>query len=196
MFSYFIVVVVQLLSCVWHLWPHGLQHARLPCPSPTPGACSNSCPLRRWCHPSISSSVAHFSSCPHSFPVSGLFHWVGLLHQVAKVLELQLQHNPSNDQDWFPLGLTGLISLLSKGLSRVFSSTTILKHHFFSAQLSHPYMTTGKIIVLTTCSFVGKAMSLLFHTQSRFVIAFLLRSNYTVQYCCLESPCWIGQNSP
>ena len=74
------------------LWPNGLQHARLPCPSPTPGACSNSCPLSRWCHPTISSSVIPFSSCLQSFQHQGLFQWVSSLHQVAKVLELQLQY--------------------------------------------------------------------------------------------------------
>ena len=101
------------------LRPHGLQHARLPCP-PSPGVCSNSCPLSCWCHPTISSSVAPLSFCLQSFPASGSFQRVGSSHQVAKVLELQLQHPsvlPMNVQDWLPLGLTALISLLSKGLS-------------------------------------------------------------------------------
>ena len=107
--------------------PHGLQHARLPCPSPTPRACSNSCPLSRWCHLTISSSVAPFSSCLQSFPASGSFpvsqffasggQSIGVLTS-ASVL-------PMNIQDWFPLGLTGLISLQSKGLSKVFSYTTV-----------------------------------------------------------------------
>ena len=101
------------------LRPHGLQHARLPCPSTTPGACSNSCPSCWWCHPTISSSVIPFSSCPQSLPASAS----------ASVL-------PMNIQDWFPLGLTGWISLQSKGLSRVFSNTTVQKHQFFSAQVS------------------------------------------------------------
>ena len=119
------------------LQPHGLQHARLPCPSPTPGACSKSCPSSWWCHPAISSSVVPFS-CPQSFPASGsfplsqLFTWggqsIGVLAS-ASVL-------PMNIQDWFPLGLTSWISLLSKGLSRVFSNTTVQKHQFFGAQLS------------------------------------------------------------
>ena len=101
------------------LRPHGLWHARLPCPSPTPGACSNSYPLIRWCHPTISSSVIPFSSCCHSFPASGsfpmgqLFAWGGQSTGVsASVLAI-------NIQEWFPLGLTGLISLQSMGLSRV-----------------------------------------------------------------------------
>ena len=108
------------------LQPHGLQYARLPCPSPTPGACSNSCPSSQRCHPTISFSVVLCSFCLQSFPASGLFQWVRSSHQVAKVLDLQLQHQSfqwMNIQDWFPLGLTGLI-LQSKRLSRVFSSTT------------------------------------------------------------------------
>ena len=120
------------------LWPCGLQHARLPCPSPTPRAYSNSCLLSRWCHPNISSSVIPFSSCLQSFPASGSFpvsqfftsggQSIGVLAS-ASVLPMKIQ-------DWFPLGLTGLISLQSKGLSRVFSSTTIWKHQFFSTQPS------------------------------------------------------------
>ena len=120
------------------LWPHGLQHARLPSPLPFPGVCLNSCPLSLWCHPSISSSVTSFSSClqsfwaSRSFPVSQLFISGGQsigASALASVL-------PMNIQGWFPLGLTGLISLLSKGLSRVFSSITIQKHKFFHTQHS------------------------------------------------------------
>ena len=119
------------------LWPHGLQHTRLPCCLLSPRVCSNSCPLSWWCHPTTSSSDAHFSSCPQSFPASGSFQWVGSLHLVAK--ELELQHQSFRWifwQGWFPLGLTSLISLLSRGLSRVFSSTTFQKHQFFKAQPS------------------------------------------------------------
>ena len=103
------------------LRPHELQHTRLPCPSLSARVCSNSCPLSQWCHPTISSSVALFSYCPQSFPASGSFQWISCLHQVTKLLELQLQFSissSSNIQDWFCLGLTGLISLQSKGLSR------------------------------------------------------------------------------
>ena len=117
------------------LWPHEPQHARPPCPSQTPGLYSNSCPLSRWCHPAISSSVVPFSSCPYSllasgsFPVSQLFAWgsqsIGISAS-ASVL-------PMNTQDWSPLGWTGWISLQSKGLSGVFSNTTIQKHQFFGA---------------------------------------------------------------
>ena len=120
------------------LQPHELQHARPPCPSPTPGVHSNSRPLSQWCHPAISSSVVPFSSCPQSlpasesFPMSQLFTWGGQSTGVlasASVL-------PMNTQDWSPLGWTGWISLQSKGLSRVFSNTTVQKHQFFSVQLS------------------------------------------------------------
>ena len=112
------------------LRPHELQHARPPCPSPTPGVCSNSHPSSRWCHPAISSSVVPFSSCPQSlpasvsFPLSQLFAWGGQSIGVsASALAL-----PMNTQDWSPLGWTGWISLQSKGLSRVFSNTTVQQH--------------------------------------------------------------------
>ena len=118
--------------------PHGLQHTRLPCPSPTPGACSNSCPSYQWYHPTISFSVIPFSSCLQSFPASGSFpmsqfYASGGQNSVASVLASVL---PMNIQDWFPSRRTGLISLQSKGLSRVFSNTTVQKHQFFGAQLS------------------------------------------------------------
>ena len=119
---------------------HGLQHSRLPCPPPSHRVCSNSYPLSRWCNPTISSSVVRFSSCLQSFPASGLFQCVSSSHQLVKVLDLQHQYSasvpPMNIQDWFPLGLIGLISLQSKGLSRVFSNTTVQKHQFFGAQPS------------------------------------------------------------
>ena len=119
------------------LQPHGLQHTRPPCPSSTPGAYSNSCPLSWCCHPTISSSVVPFSSHLQSFTASGSFKWVDSSHQVSQVLEFQLKHQSFQ---WilnlFPLGWTGWISLQSKGLSRVFSSTTVQKHQFFGAQLS------------------------------------------------------------
>ena len=115
------------------LWPHGLQHAKLPCPSPTPRACSNSCPLSRWCHPTISSSDVPFSSCLQSFPPSGsfpmsqLFAWGGQSIRVSTSASAL----PMNIQDWFPLGWTGWISFQSKGLSTVFSNTTVQTHQFF-----------------------------------------------------------------
>ena len=126
-------------SCLT-LQPHGLQHTRLPCPSPTARACSNSCPLSRLCHPTVSASVIPFSLSPPAFNVfqhQGLFKWVSSSHQVAKILvSASTSILPMNTQDWFPLGLTGLISLQSEGLSRVFYNTTVQKHQFFGAQLS------------------------------------------------------------
>ena len=120
------------------LRPHGLQHTRLPCPSITPGPCSNSCPLSWWCHPPILASVVPFSSClqsfpsPGSFPVSQLFTSGGQSIGAGASAPLL----PMNIQGWFPLGWTGLISLLSKGLSRVFYRTTVWKHQLFGTQLS------------------------------------------------------------
>ena len=103
------------------LWPHGLQHARLPCPSPTPGDCSNSCPSSRWCHPTISSSVVPFSSCPQSFPASGSFPMSQFFASGGQSIGVSVSASvlPMNIQDWFPSGLTNLISLQPKGLSRV-----------------------------------------------------------------------------
>ena len=177
------------------LWPHGLQHAMLPCPSLPPWVCWNSYPLCRWCHPTTSSSVTLFSS-PQSFPVSepfpmSRFFASGGQSIGASASALVL---PRDIRDWFPLGLTVLNSLLSKGLSRVFSSTTVWKHQFFSAQSSlwsnsHPYMTTGKTIALTRQTFVSKVLSLFLNTLSMFFIAFLSRSK-----CLLiswpQSPQW------
>ena len=120
------------------LRPHELQHTRPPCPSPSPGVYSNSCPSSRWCHPAISSSVIPFSSCPQSLPASGTFpmsqhfSWGGQSIGVSASASVL----PKNTQDWSPLGWTGWISLQSKGLSRVFSNTTVQKHQFFGAQLS------------------------------------------------------------
>ena len=115
------------------LWPHELQHARPPCPPPTPGVHPNSCPLSQWCHPAILSSIVPFSSCPQSlpaseiFPMSQFFTWGGQSIGVSALASVL----PKNTQDWFPLERTGWISLQSKGLSRVFSNTTVQKHQFF-----------------------------------------------------------------
>ena len=120
------------------LWPYGLQHARLPCPSPTPRACSNSCPLSRWFHSTISSSVVPFTSCLQSFPASGSFPMTQFFASGGQSIAVSASTSvlAMNIQDWFPLGWTGWISLQSKGLSRVFSNTTVQKHQYFSAQLS------------------------------------------------------------
>ena len=118
------------------LWPHGLQRTRLPCPSLSPRICSNSCPLTQWYHLSISSSVTHFSSCPQSFPASVSFPMSQLFASGGQSIGASASVLPMNIRSWFPLGLTGLSSLLFKELSRVFSSTTVWKHQFFGAQLS------------------------------------------------------------
>ena len=163
----------------------GLQHARPPCPSPTPRVYSNSCPLSWWCHPTISPSVVPFSShlqyfrASGSFPVSWLFTSCGQsigASALASVL-------PMNIQEWFPLGWTGWISLQSKGLFK-----SLLQHHswkasilrcsaFFMVQFSHPYVTTIKTIALTRQTFAGKVTSLLFNMLSKFSVAFLPRNN-------------------
>ena len=120
------------------LQPHGLQHTRLPCPSPTPGAYSNLCPLSRWCHPTISSSVVPFSSCLQSFPALGSFPVSQFFTSGGQTIGDSASGSflPMNTQDWSPLGWTGWISLQSKGLSRVFSNTTVQKLQFFGTQLS------------------------------------------------------------
>ena len=133
------ISMLLLFSCsVVSLWPHGLQHARLPCSSPTPGACSNSCPLSWWCHPTILSSVIPFSSCFQSFPASGSFPMSQLFISGGQSIGASASASvlPMCIQGWFSLGLTGLISLQSKGLLRVFSNTSVQKHQFFSTQLS------------------------------------------------------------
>ena len=116
------------------LQPHGLQHARLPRPSPSSGVYSNSRPLSWWCHPNFSSSVIPFSSCLQSSPSSGSFPMSQLFASGGQSIGASASVFPMNIQGWFPLGLTGLIFLLSKGLSRVFSNTTVQKHQFFGAQ--------------------------------------------------------------
>ena len=134
MITIIVIVIVSVMSD--SLWSHGLQHARLTCPSLSPGACANSRLLSQWCHPTISSSVIPFSSCLQSFPASGPFLLSQLVTSGGQSIKASASASvlPINIRDWFPLGLTGLISLQSKGLSRVFSNTTVLRHQFFSAQ--------------------------------------------------------------
>ena len=162
---------------------HGLQNTRPPCLSATHRAYSNSCPLSRWCHPTISSSVIPFSSHFQSFPASGLFQWVSSLHEVAKVLEFHLQHQffqwifriDCLRMDW--LDLLAVQGTLKSLLQHHSSKASSLQHSaFLIVQVSHPCMTTGKTIDLTRQTFVGKVMSLLLNMLSRFVIAFLPRS--------------------
>ena len=129
---------VQLLNRVQLCVIPRTAHASPPCPSPNPGACSKSCPSSRWCHPTISSSVIPFSSCPQPFPASGSFQMSQLCASGGQSIGVSASASVllMNTQDWSPLGWTGWISLQSKGLSRVFSNTTVQKHQFFSAQLS------------------------------------------------------------
>ena len=124
--------------CSFNLWPHELQHARLSCPSATSRAYSDSRLLSWWCHPTISSSVVPFSSCLQSFPASGSFQMSQLFTSGGKSIGISdsISVFPMNTQDWSPLGWTGWISLQSKGLSRVFSTTTVQKHQFFGTQPS------------------------------------------------------------
>ena len=174
--------VVQSLSHVWLFATHGLHLARFPHPSPSPGACSNSWPLSRWCHPTISSSAVPFFSCLQTFPESGSFLMSQFFTSGGQSIGVSASASvlPMNIQGWFPLGWTGWISLQSKGLSRVFSNTAVQKHQFFSIYSSlrsnSNIMITGKTIALTIRTFVGKVMSLLFNMLSRFVIVFLPRT--------------------
>ena len=175
------------------LRPHGLQHASLLCPSPTPVVYSNSCPFSRWCHPTVSSSVIPFSSCLQSFPASGSFQMSQLFASGGQSIGVSASVLPMSIQEWFPLRWTSWISLQSKGLSSV-----VLQHYsskasnlwcsaLFIVQLSHPYTTTGKTIALTRQTFVGKIMSLLFNMPSRLVLTFLSRSK-SLLILWLESP--------
>ena len=149
---------------------HGLQHTRLPCPSLSPGVCSNSCLLSQWCCLTVSSSAAVFSSCPQSFPASGSFPMSQLFASDSQNTRASASPTvfPMNIQGWFPLGLIGLISLLSNRLSRVFSSTTIQrKHQFFGTQPSlwsnfHTYMTARKTTYMYLCICVCVCVSNLF----------------------------------
>ena len=159
------------------LWSHGLQHARLPCPSLSPGACSNAYPLSRW--------VIPFSSCLPSFPASGSFLMRQLSASGGQSIGASASASvlPMNIQDWFPLGWTSWISLQSTRL------LSLLQHHsskasilrcsaFLIVQLSHPYLTTGKTIALNRWTFADKVISLLFNMLSRLVIALLPKSKH------------------
>ena len=138
------------------LQPHGLQQARLPCPSLSSGVCSSSCPLSLWCYLTISSSIVPFSFCLQYFPASGSFPMSRLCSSGGQIIGVSVLASvlPVNVQGWFPLGLTGLISLLSKRLSRVFSNTTIQKYRFFRAQ---PFLWSNSFYIprCYTCIFTG-----------------------------------------
>ena len=157
-----------------NLWPHGLQHTRLPCPSPSPRACSNSCPLSRWCHPNSASSVNPFSSCLQSFPASGCFLVSQLFASESQSIGSSVSASllPLSIQGWFSFRIDWLDLLAVQG-----NLKSLLQHHslkasilhlsaFFMVQLSHPYMTTGKTIALPIWTFVGNVMSLLFNMLS------------------------------
>ena len=166
------------------LQPHGLQHARLPCPLPTPGAYSNSCPSSQWCHPTISSSVIPLFLLPSIFPSIRVFSNESVLRiRWPKDWSFSFNISLSNEQpglisfrmDW--LDLLAVQGTLKSLLQHHISKASILWYStFFTVQLSHPYMTTGKTIALTRRTFVGKVMSLLCNKLSRLVIAFLPRS--------------------
>ena len=158
------------------LWPHELQHARPPWPSPTPGDYSNSCLSSWWCHPAISSSVVPFSSCPQSLPASGSFSIESTLHMRPKYWSFSFSISPSNEHpglisfrmDW--VDLLSVQGTLKSLLQHHSSKAAILRRSaFFTVQLLHPYMTTGKTVALTRQTLVGKAMSLLFNMLSRLV---------------------------
>ena len=159
------------------LQPCGLQHTRLPYPSPTPGACSNACPLSQWCHPSISSSAVPFSSCLQSFPASGSFLESVLHIRWPKYWTFIFSISPSNEYarlisfktDWFDLlAVKGTFkSLLQHHSSK---ASILQRSYFFMVQLSHPYLTTRKTIALTRWTFVSKVKSLIINILSRFVI--------------------------
>ena len=170
-------------SCLT-LWPHGLQHGRPPCPSPTPGVYLNSCPLSWWCHPTSSSSVIPFSSRLQSVPASGSFPMSQFFTSGGQSIGVSASSiSPSNEHsglisfrmDWLDvLAVQGTLkSLLQYHSSK---ASVLWCSAFFMVQLSHPYMTTRKTIALTRWTFVGKVMSLLFNILSRLVITFLPRS--------------------
>ena len=149
------------------LRPHEPQHSRPPCPLPTPKVHANPCPLSGWCHPAISSSVAPFSSCPQSFPASGSFQMSQLSTSGGQSIGVSASTSvpPMNTQDW-SLGLTGLISLQSKGLSSVFSNSIVQKHQFFGAQLSlwsnsHIHI-TGKTLAVTRWAYISIRVQITF----------------------------------
>ena len=166
------------------LHPHGLQHVRLPCPSLSPVACSNSCSLSRWCHPTISSFVLPFSSCPQTFSASESFYESALHIRWPKYWSFSFNINPSNEHpgpsnEHPPLPM----NTQSQESSLEIEEASILQPSaFFIVQLSHPYMTTRKTIALTWWTFVGKVMSLLFNMLSRLVIIYICMYIYIYMY--------------
>ena len=183
------------------LQPHGLQHARLPCPSPAPRSYSNSCPLSWWYYPTISSFLVPFSPWLQSFPASGYSPMSWFFEACGQSIGVSASASvlPMNIQDWFPLGWTYWTSLQSKGLSslpqRHNSKASILQHSaFFIIQLSHPYLITGKTIALIIQTFAGKMMSLHFNMLSRFVILFLQEASVLISWLQLPSAVTLEPN--
>ena len=185
------LVLLVSRQVVLNFATHELQHTRSSCPSLSPRVCPSSYPLHWWYQPTISSSVTLFSSCPQSFPSLEFFPVSQLFTSGGQSIGDSASSEPRSSpvllvkiQDWFPLKLTGLISLLSQGLSRVFSSTMILQlSAFFIVLLSRLYMIIGKTIALTIQTFVYQVMSLLYNTLSRFVFAFLPSSKCLLISC-------------
>ena len=184
------------------LWLHGLQHASLPCPSPTPGVYSNSCASTWWCHPTISSSIVPFSSCLQSFQTLGSFLMSQYLASWPKYWSFSFSISPSSEYSglisfrivWFDF--LAVQEILKSLLQNHSSKVSILRcSAFFTVQLSHLHTTIGKTTAITIRTFVSKVTSLLFNMLSRFVIAFLPRSKHLLiswlhplQYSCLENP--------
>ena len=177
------------------LWPHELQHTRFLCPSLSPRDCSNLCPLSQWCHPTCSFFVTPFSSCPQSFLASGSFPMSRFFASGGRSIGASASASvlPMNVQCWFPLGWTGLISLLSKGLSRIFSNTMVWTHQFFSAQpclWSNSHICTWllKNQNFDYMGFVCKVVSLVFNIMSRSVIQTDCISSKRQAISWLQSP--------
>jgi len=174
------------------LRPHGLQHARLPCPSPTPRDCSNSCQSSQWCHPAISSSFVPFSSCPQSFPASGSFPASQFFTSGGQSIGVSASASvlPMNIQDWFPLGWAGWISLQSKGLSRVFSNTTV-----------HMYSTCTFILISSWAEIQGQTVVMWYNSAKVFLPSFFKIRKFGLWYnsCVISSqptqPLWASVSS-
>ena len=181
-----LLLVAKLCSTLCNLM--NCSHTRLPCPPLSPGVCSNSCPLSWWCHPTISSSVTLFFSCPKSSPASGSFLMSQLFASGSQSIGASALASvfPMDIQGWLPWGLVGFISLLSKGLSRVFSSTTVWKHQFFSTQPSGPTLISihdyWKNHNFNYMDFCPQSDVTDFNMLSRSVIAFLPRSKLSVNF--------------
>ena len=178
------------------LWPHESQQARPPCPSPTPGVYPNSCPFSRWCHPAISSSVVPFSSCPPSLPASGSFPVSQLFARGGQSIGVSVSASvlPMNTQDWSHLGWTGWISLQSKGLSRVFSNTTVQKYQFFGAQLSSQSNSHIHTWLLEKCLYICECFLYCFGHVKNYVNDILLNLTFYLAICTQSFCCSVAKS--